>query len=73
MNPKYMILNYTTSTIVRRLSEAEVCAILKALMVMPNPSFDIVDSGRQEFVTQDFKEKSGQWSYSQEPRAMEAK
>ena len=69
MGMQYMILNYAAKTIMRGLTSAEVCTLLKYFMTQPSPSFAVV-SHNEVFCTNDFAQKTdGSWVY--EPRPQE--
>lgn len=73
MQSQYMILNYATNSIIRWLTCNEVLAICKALMAMPNPSFDIVSSNLN-FVTTEFEEcPDKSWKHAPMPMSAEVK
>lgn len=71
MGMRFMILDYTRRVLITSLTSTEVCAIAKALMQMPSPSFDIVGENKK-FVTSDFIEKAdGCWHYVLQPQVSE--
>lgn len=54
MGPGYIILNWSTKSIITGLSKSETLAAARVLMQLPTPSFDIMEESSRTIVTGEF-------------------
>jgi hypothetical protein len=67
MGMLYRILDYQNKKITSHLSAGEVCITLNFLFPAYSQSFAVV-THNDDFVTQDFVQKDGQWVHERQPR-----
>ena len=67
MTSKFMVINYSSNSVIQDLGLDAVLVTLRVLMTTKLPSFDVVElihSDKKKFVTHEFEQmKDGRWQY----------